>query len=75
MRCLRIPARIFGAVAGAFIFRLVYTIALRLNMPAYMLKLISSIIVVIAISGPYLKKQFPLFRRQLAAKFGKAGMD
>jgi putative ABC transport system permease protein len=39
-----------------------------------MLKLISAVIVVIAISGPYLKKQFPLMKRQLAAKFGKAGM-
>ena len=54
-------------------FRLVYTIALRFNLPAFMLKLISSVIVVIAISGPYLKKQFPLYRRQLAARLGKGG--
>ena len=40
-----------------------------------MLKLISSVIVVIAISGPYLKKQFPLFSRRLAVKLGKAGMQ
>ena len=70
-----IPLRAVGAVIGAFVFRMVYTVALRFNLPAFMLKLISSIIVVIAISGPYLKKRFPLFRRQLAAKFGKAGMD
>ncbi len=69
-----IPLRAVGAVLGAFVFRLVYTIALRFNLPAFMLKLISSIIVVIAISGPYLKKQFPLMRRQLAAKFSKAGV-
>ncbi len=68
-----IPLRAVGAVLGAFVFRLVYTIALRFNLPAFMLKLISSVIVVIAISGPYLKKEFPRYRRQLAAKFGKAG--
>ena len=70
-----IPLRAVGAVIGAFLFRLVYTVALRFNLPAFMLKLISSIIVVIAISGPYLKGQFPLFKRQLAAKFGKAGTE
>ena len=69
-----IPLRAVGAVIGAFVFRMVYTIALRFNLPAFMLKLISSIIVVIAISGPYLKGQAPLMRRKLAAKLGKAGM-
>ncbi len=70
-----IARRAVGVVAGSFIFRLVYTIALRFNMPASMLKLVSSVIVVIAISGPYLKKQWPtLYRRMThkgAAKSGK----
>ncbi len=66
-----IPLRAVGAVIGAFVFRLVYTIALRFNLPAFMLKLISSVIVVIAISGPYLKERLPLIKRQLAAKFGR----
>ena len=70
-----IPLRAVGAVIGAFVFRLVYTVALRFNLPAFMLKLISSVIVVIAISGPYLKGRLPLIRRQLAAKFGKAGTE
>ena len=69
-----IPLRAVGAVLGAFVFRLVYTIALRFNLPAFMLKLISAIIVVIAISGPYLKGQLPTLRRRLNARFGKAGM-
>lgn len=60
-----IPLRAFGAVCGAVIFRLVYTVALRMNMPAFMLKLVSSVIVVIAISGPYLKKNYPLLARRL----------
>ena len=68
-----IPLRAVGAVIGAFVFRLVYTIALRFSLPAFMLKLISSVIVIVAISGPYLKKQFPGFRRQLSVRFGKEG--
>ena len=50
-----VALRAVGAVLGAFLFRLVYTLALRFDMPASMLKLVSSVIVVIAISGPYLK--------------------
>lgn len=57
--------RAIGVVLGSFVFRLVYTIALRFNMPASMLKLVSSVIVIAAISGPYLKKQWPLLRRRL----------
>ena len=62
--------RAVGMVLGAFIFRLVYTIALRLNMPAFMLKLVSSVIVVLAISGQYLKKQWPQIRRRMTHKKG-----
>ena len=60
--------RAIGVVAGAFVFRLVYAVALRFEMPAYMLKLVSSVIVILAISGPYLKRQWPLIRRRLAGK-------
>ncbi len=55
--------RAIGAVLGAFIFRLVYTIALRFNLPAYMLKLVSSIIVIAAISGPYFRAKYPEYKR------------
>ena len=64
--------RAVGMVLGAFVFRLVYTIALRMNMPAYMLKLVSSTIVVIAIFLPYLKRQAPLMRRRMEGA-GKGG--
>ena len=67
----KIPVRAIGAVLGAFLFRLVYTIALRLNMPAFMLKLVSSVIVIIAISGPYLKSRLPLLRRRMGLRQGK----
>lgn len=62
--------RAIGMVVGAFAFRLVYTIALRLNMPAFMLKLVSSVIVILAIATPYLKRQMPVLRRRLAARKG-----
>ncbi|MDD5937650.1 MAG: ABC transporter permease [Clostridiales bacterium] len=58
--------RALSMTAGSFVFRLVYTIALRLDMPAFMLKLVSSVIVILAISGPYLKSQLPMLRRRLA---------
>ncbi len=63
-----IPRRAVGVVLGSIIFRLVYTIALRLNMPAFMLKLVSSVIVIIAISGPYFQNQIPTIRRRLAGR-------
>lgn len=59
-----IALRAVGAVVGSFIFRLVYTIALRFNMPAYMLKLVSAVIVIISISAPYLKNKSSLLKRR-----------
>ena len=53
----KIPVRAIGTVIGAIIFRLIYAAALRLNMPTFMLKAVSSIIVILALSGPYLRKQ------------------
>lgn len=63
----KIPLRAVGVVIGSFVFRLVYTVALRFNIPAYMLKLVSSVIVVIAISGPYLRRQIPLVIKRIRA--------
>ena len=67
----KIPLQIVGMVFGAFVFRLVYTIALRFDMPAFMLKFVSSVIVVLAISIPYLKTKFPLLKRKLDHRFGR----
>lgn len=67
----KIPLQIVGMVLGAFVFRLVYTIALRFDMPAFMLKFVSSVIVVLAISIPYLKTKFPLLKRKLDHRFGR----
>ena len=68
-----IALRAAGAVLGAFVFRLVYAIALRFNMPASMLKLVSSVIVIIAIAGPYLKSRYPELHRRLMHSRGKGG--
>lgn len=65
--------RAIGVVLGSFVFRLVYTVALRLQMPAFMLKLVSSVIVILAISGPYLKSQWPAIRRRLTHGAQKGG--
>lgn len=63
--------RALGAVIGAVIFRFVYTVALRLNMPAFMLKLVSSVIVVLAISLPYLKRELPTAIRRIRRERGR----
>ncbi|MDY4182480.1 MAG: ABC transporter permease [Pseudoflavonifractor sp.] len=68
-----ILTRAVGVVLGSFVFRLVYTVALRLHMPAFMLKLVSSVIVILAISGPYLKRQWPMIRRRLAYSRAQKG--
>lgn len=68
-----ILTRAVGVVLGSFVFRLVYTVALRFHMPAFMLKLVSSVIVILAISGPYLKRQWPMIRRRLAYSRAQKG--
>ena len=63
--------RLFGMVLGAFVFRLVYTVALRFEMPAFMLKLFSAVVVTAAISVPYLRQQLPVLRRRFRAARGR----
>lgn len=70
-----VPRRAVGAALGAIVFRLVYALALRLNMPAFMLKLVSSVIVVIAIAGPYLRNRYPELHRRLTHAREKGGED
>ena len=42
-------------------------------MPAIMLKLVSSVIVILAITVPYLKTRLPMLRRRMAHTKGKGG--
>lgn len=62
----KLGLRMFGVIVGSIIFRLVYAFALKFNMPAYMLKLVSSVIVILAIWGPYFKTQIPIIKRRLS---------
>lgn len=61
-----VTKKAIGAVLGAIIFRIIYMLALRMKMPAYMLKFVSSVIVIIAISLPYIRSKLPEFKRRLS---------
>ena len=63
--------RAVGMVLGSFIFRLVYTIALRFNMPAFMLKLVSSVIIILANFGPYLEAVAADLKKGSSCKGGR----
>lgn len=65
-----IVKRAIGAVLGSVLFQLVYAIALRFNMPTFMLKAVSAVIIIFAIGGPYMKKQLPLLVRRMNAMKG-----
>ena len=67
----KIPLRAIGAVLGAILFRLVYQIAIGLHMPPFMLKLVSSVIGIIAIAGPYLKTRLPEYIRKAKLRSGR----
>ncbi len=64
----RMPLRLLGMLVGSFAFRLVFTIALRFDIPAFMLRAVSAVIVVIAISAPYIKSRLPFIKRYMEAK-------
>ncbi len=65
--------RMIGAVLGSCLYRFAIAIALRLHVPAECLKLVSSVIVAVAIAAPYIKSRAVFQRKKLAAaKGGKA---
>ncbi len=59
--------RIFGVIFGSCLYRFAIAIALRLHIPAECLKLVSAVIVAIAIASPYIKNQVAFQRRKMAA--------
>ncbi len=65
--------RALGMVVGSFLFRLVYTIALRFSIPPFMLKFVSAVIVALTLSIPYLKTQWPMLKRRMAMRKEGAG--
>ena len=56
--------RVIGVVSGSCLYRFIVAVALRLNVPAECLKLVSSLIVAFAIALPYLKKQAVFYKQR-----------
>lgn len=54
--------KITGVIFGSCLYRFIVALALRLNVPAEALKLVSAVIVAVAISFPYLKEKSRLYR-------------
>lgn len=65
--------KIVGVVLGSCLYRFLIAVALRLNVPAECLKLVSAIIVAAAISFPYLKKQFEFYKQRKLAMQKRGG--
>lgn len=63
-----IPFRAVGVVIGACLYRIVVGIAMRFDLPASALKLVSAIIVAVAISYPTLIQLIRRKHRQFAAR-------
>ena len=59
--------RVVGVLAGSIIYRFIYAAALRANVPADYMKLVSAIIVGLAIAAPTLKKWWSFQRQKRAA--------
>ena len=63
-----IKKRIVGVILGSCLYRFIVAIALRLDVPAESLKLVSAIIVAVAIAFPYVKKQMDFAKSKRASK-------
>ena len=66
--------RVAGVVAGSLIYRFIYAAALRFNVPAEYMKLVSAVIVGVAIAAPEVRRwaAFQMQkRRALAARKGE----
>ena len=58
--------RILGTILGSVLYRFIVAIALRMSVPAEALKLVSAIIVAIAIAAPYVRRKTALKKREFA---------
>ena len=64
--------RIVGVILGSCLYRFAIALALRLHIPAECLKLVSAVIVAVAIASPHLKTQI-VFQKKKMASAGKGG--
>ena len=64
--------RIIGVVFGSCLYRFIVAVALRFNVPAAAMKLVSAIIVAVAISMPAIREHFAFEKRKHAARTRRA---
>ena len=62
-----IPGRVILVIVGSCLYRVIVAIAMRLDMPASALKLVSAMIVAVAIAAPYMKQQMAAMKNKRAA--------
>lgn len=62
-----IGRRVVFVIIGSCLYRIIMAIAMRLNMPASALKLVSAVIVAVAIAMPYVKQSLSDHRKKQAA--------
>ena len=65
--------RVLGVVAGSIIYRFIYAAALRFNVPADYMKLVSAIIVGVAIAAPAVKRWAAFQMQKRRALAGRRG--
>lgn len=58
--------KLVGVVLGSCLYRFIVALALRMNVPAEALKLVSAIIVAVAIAFPYLKEKTLFYKQKNA---------
>ena len=57
-----------GAILGSILYRFIIAIALRLDLPSECLKLISAVIVALAIASPSIRRWFAFQKRKMSAR-------
>lgn len=62
-----ISGRVILVIVGSCLYRVIVAIAMRLDMPASALKLVSALIVAVAIAAPYMKQQMAAMKNKRAA--------
>ena len=67
--------RILGVVFGSCLYRFIVAVALRFNVPAAAMKLVSAIIVAVAISMPAIQAHFAFEKRKHAARSRRAAKE
>ena len=68
--------RVIGVALGSVLYRFIVAIAIRLHVPAECLKLVSAVIVAVAIATPYLKSKAGFWSaRMKRSKAGNAGTN